>query len=406
MDGLARGGAIFTHAVAVAPTTLPSHASILTGLYPHRHGARANSAFDLDEGRSTLAETLRSAGYATAAFTSAFVLDSRFRLDQGFDVYDDETPVREDWVIAHRPGDATTDRALEWLAQPRDRPFFAWVHYYDPHAPYQPPDPYAKGVELAYDGEIAFVDDQLGRLLQLLEEHGRKTIVVVVADHGEALGEQGESTHGFLVSEATVRVPLLVHAPGVVAAGTRVDAWVSQVDLVPTVLSLLGVPAPLALDGVDLTRPIEEREVYTESLQGRIQFGWRRTSALYDESLKYVEGAMPQLYDLAADPRETVDLANARPADVKRLERRAEEIRESGGEFVAPRGFLTLEEQSKLEALGYVVSKTAAVRAGGSGLDPREGLPLLERVQRSLLCIRSRGPGGFGSQPGREASMR
>lgn len=379
IDRLAREGAAFTRAVAVAPTTLPSHASILTGLYPHRHGARANTAFELAESRSTLAEILRSAGYATGAFTSTLVLDSKFGLDQGFDVYDDDTPVHSDWVVAQRPADATTDRALAWLSEPRDRPFFAWVHYYDPHSPYAPPEAYAGGNE--YDGEIAFVDDQLGRILRLLEERGRKAVVVVVADHGEALGEQGESTHGMLVGEATVRVPLVVHAPGVVAAGTRVDAWVSQVDLVPTLLSLLGVPAPIGLDGADLTRRIDEREVYSENLEARVQFGWRRMSALYDGDLKYVEGARPELYDVAADPREAVDLAKARPAEVERLERRAEEVRASGDDFVAPRMFITREEQTKLEALGYVAPKAEAVRAGGPGPDPREGLALLEQVQ-------------------------
>ena len=231
LDRLARDGIVFSGATAVTSTTLPAHASILTGLYPYHHGARANSVFRLDDRHRTLPDILSAQGYATAAFVSSFVLDARFGLNQGFDHYDDGPMGKVSrFGPARRRADETTERALAWLRLPRTRPFFLWVHYYDAHSPYEPPPPFEKMHENRYDGAIAFVDEQLGRLLkEVASAPGPGTLVVVTADHGEALGEHGEETHGLLVQEATLRIPLVVRpAHGLSAAFTSADAYLGR----------------------------------------------------------------------------------------------------------------------------------------------------------------------------------
>lgn len=388
LNRLAAGGVIFSNAIATAPTTLPSHASILTGLYPHRHGARSNALYRLGTGQQTLAEILSENGYDTAAFVSSFVLDARFGLDQGFGVYDDESNPPSGFMgSSERRADETTGRAVRWLGGERSGPFFLWVHYYDPHAPHQPPAPFAQRYDPLYDGEIAFVDQQLGRLLEAVATaNARETFVVVAADHGEALGEHGEWAHGYLLQEATLRIPLILYAPRGLAGGAHVATRVSQVDLMPTILSALGIAVPEGLDGVDLLAPSRPgRALLAEAMEGHEHYGWAPLAAIYQGALKYVEGPQPELYDLARDPLERRDLFAARRGQAARLRQQLErERRPQAEQLAAVRADLTTDELERLERLGYLVAGSPAGSAAGRGPDPRQMLPGMIRIQELL----------------------
>jgi choline-sulfatase len=330
LDALAREGVRFAHASSPVPLTLPAHASILTGLLPPRHGVRNNGGGALPAGTATLATRLAAAGYRTAAFVAAFVLDHRFGLQPGFAVYDDE--VNRDpnagWVLeAARPANQVVDRALAWLGRGDSRPFFLWVHLYDAHAPYNPPSPQReRHPGRPYDGAIAFDDAQLGRLLAEIDRrgwHGR-TLVAVAADHGESLGEHGEATHGLLLYEPALAVPMLLRGPGL--APRVVSTPVSLIDLAPTLSGMLRLPppaaspaVPAAVDGRDLAAALRAgreppaADLYAETRYPEV-FGWSPLSALRRRDVKYIAapgGRRPELYDLASDPRETVDLAAA-----------------------------------------------------------------------------------------------
>jgi choline-sulfatase len=322
LDALARQGVRFAHASSPVPLTLPSHTTILTGLLPPHHGTRNNGTAPLAAGIPTLATVLAGAGYRTAAFVAAFVLDHRFGLNRGFAVYDDEIerPADVSWMLeAQRPGDQVVDRALGWLAAADPRPFFLWVHLYDAHAPYNPPSPYReRHPGRPYDGAIAFDDAQVGRLLAALASRGLddRTVVAIAADHGESLGEHGELTHGLLLYEPVLSVPLLLRAPGL--AARRVDTPVSLVDLAPSLAGLLRQPLPPptggALDGRDLSaallagREPAPSELYAETRYPEV-FGWSPLFALRRRELKYIAAPRPELYDLHGDPHETRNLA-------------------------------------------------------------------------------------------------
>jgi choline-sulfatase len=384
IDRLAASGVVFTNALATAPMTLPTHASILTGLYPHHHEARENALYRLSSENTTLAEVLSAHGYVTAAFVSSFVLDERFGLAQGFDRFDDHTGRRSSVTgNAERRADETTDRALAWLAAESRRPFFLWVHYYDPHVVYKPPVEVEDLAENPYDGEIAFVDQQLGRLLDAIEAAtAGRALVVLTADHGEALGEQGEQTHGFLVQEATLRIPLIMSAPGGLRQGFRFDERVSQVDLMPTLLALLGIPAPADLDGIDLVaRPETARPVLAESHSGHANYGWARLAAIYRGSHKYVDGPIPELYDLERDPLAHENLAGEQRALAEGLRRQLLALRGPDAERLPPPAFeLSPGDVERLQALGYAAGGLPEARDGLQGPDPQAMLPTMNRL--------------------------
>ena len=393
LDALARDGVIFSNAYATSPTTLPSHASILTGLYPHRHGSRANGFYPLRAEETTLAELLSARGYATAAVVSTFILDAMFGLDQGFDVYEDEAVEKGRWtLVSERRGDRTTDRALQWLRGERDSPFFLWVHYYDPHVVYEPPAPYSEAYAAnPYDGEIAFDDEQVGRLLRALEEGGltEETLVVVVADHGEGLGDHGEFSHGFLVHDATIRIPLIMRAGSRLGGGVHIRRRVSQVDLVPTILSLLGVPAPGRLDGIDLSRHGgTDRAIFAETLHGLVNFGWAPLVAVYDGDHKYIQGPSPELYDLSEDPleqsnayREDRPLAASMRAALDRL------FGPDLDAALTPQApaAVAAQDLARLRALGYVLETAGELPPTASRPDPKAMLPVLNEVEALAL---------------------
>lgn len=316
LDGLAREGAIFSRAIAVAPLTLPSHASMFTGLYPPRHGVRDDSGSRLQESETTLAEHLLSQGYATAAAIGAQLLTTDSGLSQGFETYAEpkRTP---------RNAASVVDDAIEAIHRMEGGPFFLWVQLDDPHAPYAPPpgvsELFAKRL---YDGEIAWMDSQLARLVDRLRAQGLidKTVVVATADHGESLGEHGEETHGVFLYDCTLRVPLIVRYPPRIAAGTKFADVVSGVDLAPTLLALMGLPEMPMVQGESCAARIlggdagERDVVYAESLFGERAYGWAPLHALRSSKEKFVDAPEAELYNLARDPSETINLAaeNAR----------------------------------------------------------------------------------------------
>ena len=401
LDGLARNGVRFENAATVAPLTAPAHASILTGLYPPRHGLRANGPYRLDEARQTLAETLGGAGYETAAFVSSFVLDRRFGFGQGFATYDDRVAPKTSMsmeAIMERDARQVTDAALAWFGARRaGRPYFAWVHYFDPHVPYAPPAEFAsKFPDDPYDAEIAYVDAQLGRLLGALEKGGRaeRTLIVVVADHGEALGQHGEVSHGYFVYDEVVRVPLVLASKGLFAR-PRVESKlaVSVVDIVPTVLDLLGLQAPTEADGRSLLTLVagERDTVYVESLTPYLEHGWAPLFALRGVQSKYIEAPRPELYDLSTDPGETDNRWDrAEPGTRDALARALEgllagwpPLEDVAGQALA----LDDETRARLVALGYAATTVATPPGSESELaDPKDMLAAYDRFQKASFA--------------------
>jgi Flp pilus assembly protein TadD/arylsulfatase A-like enzyme len=344
MDRLASEGILHERASTVAPTTLPAHASLFTGLTPMSHGVHDNVGFSLEDRFTTLASHLKGQGYDTAAFVGAFVLDSRFGLDQGFDLYDDVVEEPDDEVasgfVAQRRGAEVLESALDWLRSRGDsaRPFFAFLHFYDPHTPYEPP------VLEGYRGEVAYVDSLVGRLLSFLDEKGLtgRTLVVLTADHGESLGEHGELTHGLFLYESTLRIPLVFRYPGA-PAGKRVPAPMHITGVAPRILEILRLPP---LPG---GTPKDERPFYAETFVPRLHYGWSELRSLTRWPHKLVMAPKPELYDLSRDPAETKNLIGELPEVARDLRSELESL---GVSNVAPESVdrRTLE---KLKSLGY-----------------------------------------------------
>ena len=381
-DQLAAEGVRFAAAATTVPFTLPAHSSIMTGCYPPRHGVRENVGYSLDPSLPTLAEVLTGAGWATAGFVSAFVLDGRWGIGRGFATYFDHFDLKgmehANLGSVQRDGAETVAAAVAWLdRRPRDRPFFLWLHLYDPHEPYTPPEPYrSRYPDRPYDGEIAYSDSLLARFRAALAERGLfdDALVIVTGDHGEGLGDHGEAYHGYFVYDSTVHVPLIVRLPGGVNAGRVVASAVSHVDLLPTVLDLVGVAPPAGVQGRSLTPLLaggedRRREVYSESLYPLLHYGWAPLRALRTGELKLIAAPRPELYDLQQDPGEETNLVSARRAEARGLAEDLTALRQSieaAAPAAAARTDLDEESLAQLRALGYV--------AGRGGVDPsREG---------------------------------
>lgn len=413
LDGLAARGLRFTEAVTPVPMTLPAHTSLMTGLDPPQHGVRGNGDFRLGEGIPTLAERLAAGGYRTAAFVSSFVLDPRFGLDRGFATYDARLEATRAAAFGQqneRGAAATTDAALAWLGGREEAaPFFLWVHYFDPHDPYAPPEPFASDFrEHPYDGEIAYVDAQVARLLAALAASGddRRTLIVAAGDHGESLGEHGELYHSRTLYEEAVRVPLLVAAPGLVAPGGVVDgAVVSLVDVAPTVLALLGAKGLGETAGRSLLAPgAPERAVYLETLNTYLDNGWAPLYGLRRSDLKYIRAPRPELYDLAHDPGESRNLLPGAEERAAPLAARLEGLLAGQPGIAqvaaAAEAGSDPEIRRRLEALGYLSGAGGGPAVGeGELADPKDRLPDLAR----LLEARRRIAGGDAEEAARIA---
>ncbi len=404
LDAMAARGTWFSTCITSQPLTLPAHTTIMTGLYPLHHGVRNNGTYVVPERVTTLAERLRGLGYQTHAVVAAYVLDSQFGLDQGFDSYDDDLsggPKQKMFMFKEIPAAHVTIKAARWLRNTwrQDRPFFLWLHYFDPHADYEPPsDVAARFPGDPYSGEIHYADRELGRvfkeldLMHVLDD----TLFIFTSDHGDSLGDHGERTHGLFIYDATTRVPLLLAGPGIPRHG-RVDRLVRTVDIVPTVLELLHVPVPGNLDGRSLISTWEGRDqdriAYVETMMPRLNFGWSELRALRTARYKAIDAPRPELYDLERDPGENLNrlLVDGAGADVEGLFGRLREFEENdpfnhGGHRQADLGD---ETRRKLSALGYVWS-SADSGDEGSLPDPKDRLQFWERFQAGQNLMRAR----------------
>ena len=371
MDRLAAAGVRFDRARAHNVVTLPSHANILSGRYPFDHGVRDNAGFRMPADVATLATALKVQGYRTGAFVSAFPVDSRFGLDRGFDVYEDsfvDATARPTFLEQERPGSDTVALARRWLDEDRSRPSFCWVHLYEPHAPYTPPEPFAsRFAREPYLGEVAAVDAALAPLLEPILAAGRegRTLVVLTSDHGEALGDHGEATHGIFAYEPVLRVPLILYQPRLVEPAV-VASPAGHVDILPTVLDALALPVPEQLPGRSLLRTppkkADEAATYFEALSASLDRGWAPLRGVVRNGTKYIDLPLPELYDLDADPLERRNLADTHG-------RRVEDLHALLAPFLsADRGAQRADESAdtreRLRSLGYAAG-------GGSGTKSR-----------------------------------
>jgi choline-sulfatase len=402
LDRLAREGVLFEQAVAPAPLTLPAHSSIFTGRFPPAHGVRDNGGFFLDARETTLAERLQARGFTTGGFVGAYVLDHKWGIAQGFQTYFDDFDLTKYQSLSlgsvDRPGNEVADKALAWLDTVGSSRFFGWVHFYDAHSPYNPPEPFkSRYANRPYIGEIAFVDSQVGRLLAFLDEHNltRNTVVVVMGDHGESLGEHGEGTHGFFVYQATMHVPLLMRTPYDATVGRRVSDTVRSIDILPTALELLGIASSEHLEGTSVVPLMtgSKKELglaaYSEAVYPRFHFGWSDLRALTAGRYKYVAAPRPELYDLQQDPKETRNIYGERQALGDRLNQElvALEARMSASTAAAapkPAAEVDPEARERLAALGYVgtfVTSTSSDRAGLA--DPKDKIQLFNLMTQA-----------------------
>jgi arylsulfatase A-like enzyme/Tfp pilus assembly protein PilF len=402
IDGLAREGVRFNYAYAQVPLTLPSHTVILTGTYPIFNGVRDLTSPGLVAAVPTLAEILGRYGYQTAAFVSSFVLNSMWGLRRGFEVYDDATDVTagssHNPSLLERRGDHTVDRALAWLDSHSGQTFFLWVHLYDPHSPYHPPEPYfSRYASHLYDGEIAFDDVQLGRLFAGLRRLGLydRALILAAGDHGESLGEHGEAEHGFLIYNATLRVPLIVKLPGSVPRPGVINDPVGLVDVAPAIAEVCGVPleSTQSFQGHSLLRLLEHQSqnpspaVYAESYYSRSSFGWHELRALITPQFKYIDAPRAELYALKEDPEEMHNLAPSRSSLAAALRETLDSL---AGRFVnartaesSPR--LDSETLEKLRSLGYIGYEASSAR-GDSRLartDPKDKIGVVNQLLRA-----------------------
>jgi choline-sulfatase len=390
LDGLAQRGALFETAVAQAPLTPPSHASIFTGQYPTVHHVRNTGGFALPPTAHPLASILQKQGWDTAAFVSSVVLQKAYGFDNGFAVYDDQMPKasnrQEQRDEPERRAGATVDRALAWLGGQSGKPWLLWVHLYDAHRPYDPPKELrAKYRDRPYDAEIAYVDQQLGRLFDAVNRKSpANTMVVVLSDHGESLGEHGEFTHGVFLYDSTLRIAFLMAGPGI-PAGTRVRQQVRSIDFLPTLLALMGGAPPADVQGMSLTPTFAGKAVstdvsYGETVFPKIDMGWAELRSIRTGRWKYIRSPRPELYDLAADPGETTNVVAQHPQEARTFE---EELRKeaSGEEKVKPS--VAERRANQLKSLGYMAGGSRQeYKLTGRGADPKDRVGILKLLEQ------------------------
>lgn len=394
LDRLAAGGQVFSRAHAHNVVTLPSHANILTGLLPYQHGVRDNSGFVLPATLPTLATLFHDAGFATAAVVGAFPLDQRYGLARGFDLYDDRYPEggeTTDFRLPERRGDEVVARAREWWASHAGERRFLWIHLFDPHAPYEAPEPFGSRYrEEPYLGEVAAVDAFLAPLLEpFLAGSEEPTVIALTADHGEALGEHGEETHGLFAYEGTLRVPLVLWGPGI-AAGTS-DRLAGHVDLLPTLLAATGVepPGELATELTGrslLASSTEPTDSYFEALTANLTRGWAPLTGVIAGDHKLISLPLPELYDLAADPAETENLYSAERRRARELAQRIPEEALSRPQA----GGTTAEERAALASLGYLAGSARGKERYTAADDPKN-LVAVDRKLFRLIDLYQRG---------------
>ncbi len=397
IDEMAKMGVRFEKCISQTPLTLPSHTTMLTGTYPAFHGVRDNGGFLVPQDLDTLAEVFKEHGFKTGAVVGAYVLDSKWGLNQGFDFYFDRFDVsrKEGFSMAdvQRRGDEVIDRALEWLDKNKKERFFFFAHLYDPHTPYDPPSPYREQYSQdLYLGEIAYTDSQLGRLWNFLktEDLLKRTLVVFTSDHGESLGQHGEYTHGFFIYQASLQVPLIIVLPQSRLRGRTVSQVVSLVDLMPTVLGLAGLPLPKDVQGRSLLPLLQGKAdssaqplAYSENFYPRFHYGWNEIQSVQDNRFKLILSPQPELYDLKNDPQEAKDLAGREPAVVRRLEKRLKELvsLSSQGRLQIDYHRTDEETREKLASLGYIGTFVKTDMTAGRPLaSPRDKIQVFNQI--------------------------
>ena len=412
IDSLASEGVLFTYAFTPVPITLPSHVTIMTGLYPIQHGIRNNGNYILGQERITLAEIMKAKGYMTGACIGAFVLDSLFGLDQGFDFYDDSLPKEGAATMLlenERRAEAVTQAGLKWLQNNggnRDVPFFLWLHYFDPHAIYLPPSPFKEEYKgHLYDGEIAYTDKCIGDLFQGMETLGlmRDTVIILTSDHGEGLGEHGEPTHAIFIYDSTMHVPLIVRTPKGMLPPGKIHTMVSTLDIFPTVIDLFSIPLeesakahchgkslfPLAMGHAG---PLQN-EILFESLYPELNFGWSRIEGIRTPEWKYVKAPKSELYHLKEDPKEGKNLY---PTKTDTWQKRLYELKSALGPEQESKVALDGQVKERLESLGYVWSEE--IEEYEERPDPKDMIHVMEGIDRGVSYIYL----GFYDRAGKE----
>ena len=373
IDRLAAAGRVYTDAHAHSVVTLPSHANILTGLYPYQHGIRDNSGFVLPEAIPTIATHLTTAGFVAGGFVAAFPLDVRYGLGRSFEVYDDSYRQGDnltEFVIPERPGPEVVAAALDWWRSREGRRRFLWIHLYDPHAPYEPPEPFlSRYPENPYLGEVAATDAYLRPMLEEVTADGAPpALVVLTADHGESLGEHGELTHGFFAYEPTLKVPLVLWAPGLTAGQTAEPA--RHVDILPTIVEAVVGEVPAGLPGRSLLHPLPDAGAlpsYFEALSPNLNRGWAPLRGVLKDRSKFISLPLPELYDLDSDPGEQANLVR----EDRRRTKGMLELLPSESVWPPDRGAVSTEEQKRLEALGYLSGSAGEAETYGPEDDPK-----------------------------------
>jgi arylsulfatase A-like enzyme/tetratricopeptide (TPR) repeat protein len=399
LDALARRALLFDYCITPTAYTLPSHSSIMTGLYPPAHGVRLNGEAALGDANVTLAERLSAKGYRTGAFVGAFVLDGRWGLSQGFQNYDDHFTLRPDQKLelaaVRRPANQVVDAALKWLEQDNKQPFFAWVHLYDAHAPYEPPEPFrsrfaAGAPKSLYDGAISFADSQVGRLLNWLDHRSlsENTVVIIVGDHGEGLGSHGEGEHGYYIYDYAVRVPLLIRIPGRASQGARIAPQVRTIDIAPTVMDLVAQEPLKGVQGASLLPLIagqekgQSRSAYSESMATNLQYGWSALYSIRTNDYKFIDAPRSELYEVRKDPIESVN----RLDDLRRvaigLRNDLKQIRDDAARRAPKPQEANLDQETlkKLASLGYLSGSSSVPRDDKNLADPKDKMHLFDSV--------------------------
>lgn len=394
IDAVAAGGVLFANVISHVPLTLPSHSSMLTGTLPPYHGVHDNISYRLGDSSVTLAEVLKDHGYQTAAVIGAFILDARFGLSQGFDFYDDGIGDELTLMGGHpeRRGEEVSRIAGAWLDEHAKRPFFMFLHYYDPHDPYRPPSLFARlFADDPYAGEIAYVDHAVGQVIDRLKQLGvyDNTLLIITGDHGESLGEHGELKHGYFVYHSTTKVPLIIKPPGP-SRSRRVKRKVALVDVMPTVLSLLDLPTPEGLDGLDLSPHFtgspatgDERYIYSEAMLAT-KYGCSSLLAVETEEWKYIQTTKPELYHLTVDPQETNNLLAKEPRRARLLQDHLRSILERPLRVAPTETNLAMTQVAlqRLKDLGYMGGAVdQSLEFDTSKPDPKDFLEIFTGIE-------------------------
>ncbi len=388
IDRLRQDAVLFARAYSPVPLTLPAHASLFTGLLPGDHGVRDNVGYRVPD-VDTLASILATAGYRTGGAISSVVLRRETGVARGFAHWDETISADGDLASQQRAGEDTVAAVMPWLRRVADQPFFLFLHLYEPHSPYSPPEPFASQYPSGYDGEVAAADRVVGLALDELRRLGLydRAIVVLLSDHGEGLGDHGEEEHGVLMYRESLQVPLLIKLPAGLRARTTIDQPVQLTDVLPTVLDLLELPVPERLGGRSVfeLEGQSPRGIYGESFYARLHFGWSEQTSLVEGSLHFLGGPEPELYDLVADPGETRDLLGERRSDSRRM---AAALERFTVPLVAP-GEVDPETRQRLAALGYLTSSSSSSSSGRSRsmVDPKSKIAVLAETDRAIELV-------------------